>query len=207
MVPVDPEAPVFIVLEGLDGAGTTTQSARLASWLEARGRGVHVTREPSTGPVGVLIRQILNHRWSPFDPAALGLLFAGDRLDHVAREIQPQLDAGNDVISDRYVLSSLAYQGRSGNLPWVETINERALTPDLTIFLDVPVSVCLARLEGRSGEAEIFEREDSLVEIDAMYRQILQNPPANLVAIDGSSSIDLVFESVVGVLYRRFGWS
>ena len=192
-----------MVLEGLDGAGTTTQSARLVSWLQSRGRRVHVTREPSTGPIGVLIRQILNHQWSPFDPAALALLFAGDRLDHVTREIQPQLDAGVDVISDRYVLSSLAYQGRGGNLEWVETINERALTPDLTIFLDVPVSTCLARLEGRAGDAEIFEKEELLIEIDSMYRQILQNPPSNLVSIDGSNSVQAVFESIVAAVCER----
>jgi dTMP kinase len=100
----------FLVLEGLDGAGTTTQASRLCAWLSARGRTVHLTSEPSRGPLGTGIRQVLSGRLrgaggGEFDPGALALLFAADRLDHWESEIRPRLAEGQDVVSDRYVLS------------------------------------------------------------------------------------------------------
>src|SRR4051794_5711725 len=97
----------LIVLEGIDGAGTTTQAQRLGKHFGAR---VHVTREPSDGAAGILIRQILRGEYHPYDHTALALLFAADRLDHLKREIEPQLQKGVHVISDRYVISSLVYQ-------------------------------------------------------------------------------------------------
>jgi dTMP kinase len=118
-----------VVLEGLDGAGTTTQGRLLADALRADGRTVHLTAEPSGGPIGVLVRQVLKRRivgrdGAPFDPAALALLFAADRLDHAAVEIAPKLAAGVDVVSDRFTLSSLAYQGLDlGDMDWVEAVN------------------------------------------------------------------------------------
>ena len=89
-------AGLLIAVEGADGAGTTTQCRRLESWLTAAGRVVHLTREPSTGPVGVVIRELLGGAHAPFDPSALALLFAADRLDHLARETR---GAGRDVAS------------------------------------------------------------------------------------------------------------
>ncbi|MFM2418433.1 MAG: hypothetical protein RL385_3156, partial [Pseudomonadota bacterium] len=109
------QPPVFIVLEGIDGAGTTTQTARLVSALTAQGRRTQATREPSDGPVGVLLRQMLRGRVvSPSGKAPpseeLALLFAADRLDHVSAELRPLLADGVSVVSDRYDYSSVAYQ-------------------------------------------------------------------------------------------------
>jgi len=154
---------LFLVLEGLDGAGTTTQSQRLADWLRARGRRPHLTAEPSRGPVGTQVRQVLSGRLrasggGDFDPHALALLFAADRLDHWQSEIRPRLEEGCDVISDRYVLSSLAYQAVStGDAAWVAAINARAPAPDLTMFLRVSPAVALRRRYAASAEREIFE--------------------------------------------------
>src|SRR5512147_683892 len=131
----------FVVLEGLDGAGTTTQARLLGDALRGAGRRVHVTAEPSAGPAGALVRQILTRRVAGaggegFDPAALALLFAADRLDHVASEIAPKIAAGLDVVSDRFTLSSLAYQGlTTGDMGWVDVLNARAAVPDVTLFL------------------------------------------------------------------------
>src|SRR5688572_8576363 len=97
----------FIVVEGPDGVGTTTQAAAVANALEQRGRRTHVTAEPSKGAIGQLVRARLKHEG---DKETLALLFAADRLDHWHGEVRPQLDAGVDVVSDRYVLSSLVYQ-------------------------------------------------------------------------------------------------
>lgn len=155
---------MFLVLEGLDGAGTTTQAQKLAERLRDLGRRVHVTAEPSGGPVGALVRQVLTRRvgggapGEPFDPAALALLFAADRLDHVATEIEPRLAAGWDVVSDRFTLSSLAYQSVAcGDLGWVEEINQRALAPDATLFLEVSPRTALRRRFAAETTREIFE--------------------------------------------------
>jgi len=154
---------LFLVLEGLDGAGTTTQAARLCAWLAARGRRVHLTAEPSRGPVGTFIRHVLSGRLrgaggGEFDPGALALLFAADRLDHWESEIRPRLAEGCDVVSDRYVLSSLAYQAVStGDADWVASLNGRAPAPDLTLFLRVRPAVALGRRYAATAEREIFE--------------------------------------------------
>ncbi|HSS39071.1 MAG TPA: dTMP kinase, partial [Polyangia bacterium] len=150
---------MFIVLEGIDGSGTTTQLDRLGRHLSARGRRVHPTREPSQGPLGRLLREILlgGHRLpdgGAVDGLAMALLFAADRRDHLTREIEPALAAGMDVISDRYVLSSLAYQAQEADRAWVAGLARDLRVPDLTILLDVPVAVAAARRRaaGRSDE-------------------------------------------------------
>src|ERR1700679_2678510 len=133
----------FVVLEGIDGAGTTTHVARLAARLRTMGVAVRATREPSDGPVGTLVRQVLTGRlvvpggrapgW-----ATMALLFAADRMDHVESEIEPFLARGGTIISDRYDASSLAYQsvmsGSGGNaaIEWIRSINRYAMRPDLT---------------------------------------------------------------------------
>src|SRR4029077_17208061 len=114
--------------------------------LTADGRRVHTTREPSDGPVGRLLREILlgGHRdpgGDPVDGLAMALLFAADRRDHLRREILPALDAGLDVVTDRYLLSSLAYQAEETAREWVEGLARDVPAPDLTLLLDVPVSV------------------------------------------------------------------
>src|SRR4051794_39709628 len=107
----------FIVIEGLDGAGTTTQTERLATRLREEGHRVLTTREPSDGPVGMLLRQALTGRLTlpgahaPLADETLALLFAADRTDHLASRVEPALGRGEVVLCDRYVLSSLAYQG------------------------------------------------------------------------------------------------
>src|SRR4051812_23154926 len=132
----------FIVLEGLDGAGTTTQADRLGSWLRAQGRKVHVTAEPTAGPIGGLIRLALGKRLvtqagAALAPEALALLFAADRLDHWESDIAPKLARGVDVLSDRYLLSSIAYQSVENEMGWIESVNSRVPPPDLTLFLRV----------------------------------------------------------------------
>jgi dTMP kinase len=192
---------LFLVLEGLDGAGTTTQAERLASWLRARGRRPHLTAEPSRGPVGTLARHVLSGRLrgaggGAFDPGALALLFAADRLDHWATEIRPRLEAGFDVVSDRYVLSSLAYQAVStGDAAWVEAVNSRAPAADLTVFLRVPPAVALARRYAASEEREIFEVPEFQRKVHRAYSRALARMVAAghpVVDLGGDGSIDEV---------------
>jgi dTMP kinase len=168
----------FIVLEGLDGAGTTTQAAAISQVLRSEGQPVLVTMEPSRGPIGALIRQALTHRvglpgGAPLTAEALALLFAADRVDHLAAEIEPALRDGAVVLSDRYLLSSLAYQGAQVGLAWVAQVNARARTPDLTLFLEVDTGVAAARRGGRGGREELYERDEVQRRTAAWYRKAI----------------------------------
>jgi dTMP kinase len=143
-------APMFIVLEGIDGSGTTTQLNRLAERLRPQGRSVVATREPSPGPIGLLLRDLLrgthaNPDGSSLDERAMALLFAADRRDHLTREIEPALAGGFDVVSDRYLPSSLAYQAVAADRAWVEQLANGVREPDLTLLLDVEIGVAARR--------------------------------------------------------------
>ena len=193
----------FIALEGLDGAGTTTQAALLVERLRAAGREAHLTREPSDGPLGVLIRQILRGRLvaagaQPVDAAAVALLFAADRLEHLQSEIVPRLAAGVDVVSDRYLASSLAYQGAELDLAWVAGINARARAPDVTVFLEVTPRVAAARRTARGQDAERFEATALQRKIHRTYEKVLAagEGVGRLVRIDGALDVDAVAEAV-----------
>ena len=145
-----PPSPLFIALEGIDGSGTTTQLDRLVAHLKARGRAAHATREPSTGPIGRLLRELLlgQHalpNGAPADGQAMALLFAADRRDHLLREIEPALERRVDVVSDRYLMSSLAYKAEEADRGWVAGLARSLRTADLTIHIDVPVAVAAER--------------------------------------------------------------
>src|SRR5690349_21595737 len=146
--------PLFVAIEGIDGAGTTTQTERLVRHFQDQGQQAHATREPSTGPVGRMIREVLAGQHAPFDRHALALLFAADRLDHLAREIEPALGRGEHVLTDRYYHSSFAYQSLDADKSWVRAMNSRARRPDLTLIIDLPAEVAAARRKkaGRPDE-------------------------------------------------------
>lgn len=201
--------PRFIVLEGLDGAGTTTQAQRLAAWMRERGRKVHVTAEPSGGPVGALLRQVLTrrvtgatgaHGAAEFDAAALALLFAADRLDHAASEIAPRLADGWDVLSDRFTLSSLAYQSLTcGDAGWVEEINRRAPAPDVTLFLEVSAGAALRRRLAASGRPEIFEVPAFQRRVARSYQRgiaRLRELGQRVQIVDGSGPVEAVTQAL-----------
>jgi dTMP kinase len=192
--------PLFIVLEGIDGSGTTTQLGRLVSHLEARGRRVHATREPSTGPIGRLLREILvgGHRLpdgSPADGLATALLFAADRRDHLRREIEPALAAGMDVVSDRYLLSSLAYQAQEADRDWVATLARDVREPDLTLLLDLPVSVAAQRRRAAGRIDERYDADEVQERVAARYRELVVGK-AHATTIDARGSMDEVTAAI-----------
>jgi dTMP kinase len=197
----------LIVLEGLDGAGTTTQARRLAAHLEARGRPAHLTREPSDGPIGRLIREMLTGRHAIADQsigqATFGLLFAADRLDHLQREVEPQLAAGALVISDRWYHSSLAYQGSGADRDWIAMLNARARRPDLTIFLEVRPEVCAQRRVAAGRVHELFEDLAMQHEVAAGYRATIAELSAageRIEVIDGELPADAVFQAIAALV-------
>lgn len=197
----------LIVLEGLDGAGTTTQTRRLVEHLRARGRAAHATREPSDGPVGRLIREMLTGRHviagQSISQSTFGLLFAGDRLDHLQREVEPQLAAGTVVISDRWYHSSLAYQGTGADRDWIFTLNARARRPDLTIFLEVRPEIAAQRRVAAGRVQELFEDLQMQQDVDAGYRATfaeLRTRGERIELLDGERTPDDVFAQIVGLV-------
>ena len=199
------------MLEGVDGAGTTTQTAELARRLTARGLRVATTAEPSRGPVGALLRLALSRRLTgadgrPFDRAALALLFAADRLDHVASEVLPRLAEGTWVVSDRYLFSSLAYQTLDVPAAFVAQINGRAPTPDLTLFLEVPPDIALRRRRAERPEAELFEQLPLQRRIAGNYRQAIvagtEGGPVDV--LDGTRTIGAVADEIERTIVKRF---
>jgi dTMP kinase len=204
---------VFIVIEGIDGAGTTTQAERYAAHLRAQRRLVHVTREPSGGPIGSLLRLVLTHRL-PLPGArsaeTMALLFAADRLDHVGAEIEPLLRDGHVVISDRYDLSSLAYQAMTAvgdgrdhgdTLRWIRELNRHARRPDVTVVLDVTPDVAEQRRRSRGGAQELFDHAELQARLAATYRRAEELVPGDtLVHIDGSGAPDEVSRAITAAL-------
>jgi dTMP kinase len=191
----------LIVLEGIDGSGTTTQLARLAAHLRGLGRRVHATREPSDGPVGRLIREILlgGHRGpdgAEVDGRAMALLFAADRRDHLRREIEPALAAGIDVVTDRYLLSSLAYQAEEAERDWVAGLARAVRPPDLTLLLDVPVSVAAARRRAAGRSTERYDEDGFQARVAANYRRLAGGDPG-VVVLDGGGTVDAVADAIV----------
>jgi dTMP kinase len=168
----------LIVIEGLDGAGTTTQVRMLHARL-SRTRSVYVTYEPSEGPVGLLIRAALEHRVR-VDDATLAALFAADRMDHLYHTtgqggIAAHLARGDHVLTDRYHLSSLAYQGMTLDWEWIWDMHARCIRPDLTLFVDVPVEICLGRIaQGRGEHFDLFENQDALTRARASYLRSIE---------------------------------
>lgn len=196
----------FVVVEGLDGAGTTTQAERLAATLRDRcGLGVELTKEPTDGPLGAVLRQAIEGRLT-LDPVALALAFAADRADHLfnpVNGIETQLAAGRWVVSDRYVLSSLAYnRGGAISREWVAELNRHALAPDLTVFVDVDPELCLERIGARSSADELFHSREQLVAVDRNYRDVIAagHVRGPLATVDGSGSIDAVEAEIWAVV-------
>ncbi|HEX4422225.1 MAG TPA: dTMP kinase [Kofleriaceae bacterium] len=200
----------LIVLEGLDGAGTTTQARRLTEHLQRAGAAAHLTREPSDGPIGRLIREMLTGHHAIAEPApqpisqsTFGLLFAADRLDHLQREVEPRLAAGVIVISDRWYHSSLAYQGTGADRDWITTLNARARRPDLTIFLEVRPEVAAERRVAAGRVQELFEDLAMQQEVDAGYRATIAELRArgeSIAVIDGEQAPDAVFAEILGLV-------
>ncbi len=202
---------LFIVLEGVDGAGTTTHTGLLARALRKKGLPIHTTREPSDGPVGVLIRQILTGRVvvpgitgnRPSSWSTMALLFAADRLDHLEATIHPNLMDGVTVVSDRYDYSSVAYQSITGGgepetVRWVREINRHARRPDLTIVLDVDPNEAARRRKDRSVGREIFDDLELQQQLADFYTKIDEHfPGENIVHIDSTREVELVAADVL----------
>jgi dTMP kinase len=174
----------FICVEGLDGCGKTTQTKLLVKKLRKIGYVAVYTAEPSSGKIGRFIRKYCLHGGKRVSAIVEALLFAADRFEHVKNEIIPALNEGKVVVSDRYVYSSLAYQGAAGlDLKWIKEINQHAMRPDLAIFVDVEPDIAIKRLKSKKSVMEDLETQKK---VRSVYLAFVKS--GELVKIDGNKS-------------------
>ena len=186
---------ILICIEGLDKSGKTTQSLLLVEALKREGFDAVYTSEPSSGEIGKFIkRYVLGQKEKRIPVAAEALLFAADRAEHVEREIKPLLEEGKIVISDRYVYSSIAYQGAAGlDIGWIEEINRMVPEPDLALYIDVPVEVVIRRFKKRKDRT-IMEKPEVQRSVREIYLKLVKE--GKLIMIDGNRSIKSVFSQI-----------
>jgi dTMP kinase len=198
-----PGRGVFITIEGIEGVGKSTQLSRFVRVLERKGLPLDVTREPGGTPTAEVIRSLLiEHGDEPIPRSAEALLMFAARALHVENRIRPALEAGTWVVSDRFVDASRAYQGGGRGIPesTIETLAELALNglePDVTILLDAPVEVGMARAAAR-GDKDRFELENHAFfeRVRAAYLSIAHACPERFVVIDASGGVDEVGDAV-----------
>lgn len=190
---------LFISFEGPEGAGKSTQIRLLAEWLRSQGRAVLTTREPGNGgQIGREIRQLLLHH-QDMTPEAEYLLYSADRAEHVRTVLRPALESGQIVLCDRYLDSSLAYQGYGRGLPleWLRAVASwvtGGLKPHRTFLLDLPPEVGLRRFEGRDRlEREPLEFHRRLRE---GYLALAMAEPERFVVLDATQSIEAIQQSL-----------
>lgn len=208
----------FIVFEGLDGAGTTTQSNLLAEHLEEQHWPVCVTSEPTQGPMGFILRLLISNRlilqnkemdMEILSNSSIALLFAADRLDHLQHMILPKLQEGIIVICDRYYLSSYAYQMGNDrqNLEWLKVINSRCIHPDLTIFLDTSLPICDRRRSKNRWYQDLYEKPHILAQVAKNYQCAIEQEKKDNIAIeviDGNPPEKVVFGEILATIKRTF---
>ena len=199
---------VFITFEGGDGSGKSTQIQSVRDWFESRGREVIVTREPGGTELGTEIRRLVQNGPEDVDARTEALLYAADRAYHVATVIGPALERGAVVLGDRYIDSSLAYQGAARSLGVDEIASLSAwatqgLYPSLTFLLDLPPEVGARR---RTDAPDRMEREsmDFHERVRHQYLRLADAEPERIVVIDAVGTVDEVFSEIRGVLVERF---
>jgi dTMP kinase len=193
---------LFLTVEGGDGSGKSTQSALLAKWLEAQGRTVLLTREPGGTDFGLEVRDLVLHWHGDISPRAEALLYAADRAHHIATKVRPALDRGEIVLQDRYLDSSVAYQGAGRVLEPDEIRNlslwaTEGLLPDLTILLDLDESLGRDRLKERTKYDRLeAEEQDFHARVRAGYLALAAAEPDRFLVLDAAGSLDSLASAI-----------
>lgn len=185
----------FIVIEGLDGSGASTQVAMISEYLTSKGYKILVTKEPTNNLIGGLIRGQLTHEWKS-NPECLQLLFAADRSHHIEKEIVPALEKGFIVISDRYMYSSLAFGSIDCDIEWLKSINSKFIKPDVSIILNVPPEVSVERISHSRAGFELFEEKAKLEKVRASFDKLAKEN-SGIVVIDGTLPVNKVSMAIV----------
>lgn len=201
----------FIVLEGIDGSGKSSQIGPLVKRLQNLGLPCRETREPTGGPVGSLIRQIFTGRVTA-DNRVIAALYAADRIDHLVNEVDglcAAIGQGITVVSDRYYFSSYAYHSVDMDMDWViqaNSVSAGLLRPTLTVFLDVPVETALERIRQNRVVEEIFDREDRLRKTQELYFRAFERlkDVEQVAVVDGTGTQEQVAERIWGAVSPHF---
>ena len=185
----------FIVFEGPDGSGQTTQSSLLEKYIFGLGKKVVLTKEPTLdSKAGLEVKDILNHE-KESTPEDLQKLFAEDRKEHLEKLIIPALKEGSAVISDRYFFSTFAFGSLGADLEWLISINEDFILPDITFVLTVKPETSIERIASRGIKSTLFEKLESLKKVMENYKN-LANRFENMVFIDGDRPIEEIHKEI-----------
>jgi dTMP kinase len=193
---------LFLTFEGGDGSGKSTQSALLAEWLQQQGQTVILTREPGGTELGDEIREMVLHRRGHIVPRAEALLYAADRAHHIATKVRPALERGDIVLQDRYLDSSVAYQG-AGRILVPDEIRRLSLwaaedlLPDLTILLDLDESIGRDRLKARTKYDRLEDEEqDFHARVRAAYLELASAEPQRFLVLNATDSVESLAASI-----------
>ncbi|HWM15166.1 MAG TPA: dTMP kinase [Microbacterium sp.] len=208
----EPVAGLFVTFEGGDGVGKSTQALLLEEWLTARGHTVVRTREPGGSEVGVLIRDIVLHHRGEVAPRAEALLYAADRAHHIQTVVRPALRRGEAVIQDRYLDSSVAYQG-AGRILGRDEVRElslwavEGLLPDLTVLLDLDPSLARERLDADDKPFDRLESEQAVFHdrVRAEFLALAEAEPARFLVLDASRAPADLATDIQGRVQRLLG--
>lgn len=194
---------LFFAFEGIDGSGKSTQIALFKSELQKKGMQSHETREPTDGPVGSVVRQLLTGRIAA-DPRVIAGLFAADRLDHLTNCINGlcrEIEQGITILSDRYYFSSYAYNALEMDMDWVIELNRCSadlLRPTAHIFIDIPVELAMERIKKNRIYTELYEKEERLRMVRKQYYTAFDKLAGKerIIVVDGTGSVETVFDRI-----------
>lgn len=207
----------FIAFEGPDGSGQSTQVEKISQYLmrlhkkdPKRFPRVHVTKEPSMGLYGGLIREVLKERLKHgprYGALAMQALFVADRAHHLDHEVIPLLEEGHTVITDRYAFSTIAYGAAENTDLWncLVVMNETFLKPDLVIVLDVSAEFCMERMHRTRGHLELYEKEEMLKRVLANYRKLAKGDK-DLFLVNGEVPVAKVFREIQTIIEKTLGF-
>lgn len=193
----------FIVLEGVDGSGKSTQSARLLAKIQSTGQAVTATYEPTSGPIGSVLRNILQRRIKA-DEKTIAAMFLADRLDHIQNDVNGMLktlEKGTHIICDRYYFSSYAYHSTHMPMQWVIDCNSicaELLRPDLTVYIDITPEESMKRLQKGRASLDLFESFERISNVRQNYLMAIEQleKEEEVKVINGQRDPDAVFSEI-----------
>ncbi len=193
----------LVVIEGLDGSGKSTQIKLLGQKLAPRGVDFYLTREHTRdGPAGKLIERVVSSQ-EKLNSIALQLLFVVDRLDHLEREVEPELAKGKLVLCDRYYWTTVAYGSQVADREWFIEANRYCLEPDLVIYLEVSPQEAIRRTKVRGEKATIFEEISKINKFSQSYQWLLSRFSDQSVKINGERQPEVIVEDIIKILKTR----
>ncbi|MBI5061361.1 MAG: dTMP kinase [Candidatus Aenigmarchaeota archaeon] len=191
----------LIAFEGLDGSGLSTQAIMLKKYLASRVKSAVLTKEPTDGLIGGMVKASLRREWKT-NPLTLQLLFAADRSHHLSNDIEPAIKKSRIVITDRYVLSSLAFGSIDVNMNFLKQLNAPFRRPDITFLIDTQPKICLQRMKNSRFHFELFEDEQRLQTVRSNYIS-LKNYFTGTFIIDGNKKPDEVFNEIRRIIDKK----